>query len=117
MIGKKTLRLYQGRIDHNSQNERNILCTKGGKRKTIKSIPGCHGCHETCWWNSGWCPCEGLCSLQKIDQQVIQQKFYGPPQGNKITQCQMQIHSWGCAAMSCPNSCLCRPTFQSLKYH
>ena len=24
------------------------------KRKTTKSIPGCHGYHDTCWWNSGW---------------------------------------------------------------
>ena len=25
------------------------------------------------------------CSLQKMDQRVIQQTFYGPPKGNKIT--------------------------------
>ena len=43
--------------------------------------------------------------------------FYGPLKGNKITQRQMQIHSKGCAAASrSSNSCLCRPTFQLLKY-
>ena len=49
------------------------------------SVPGCYGYHETCWWNSGWCLCQRLCSLQKMDQRVIQQTFYGPPKGNKIT--------------------------------
>ena len=33
---------------------------------------------ENCWWNSGWCLCQRLCSLQKMDQRVIQQTFYGP---------------------------------------
>ena len=59
------------------------------------SVPGCYGYHETCWWNSGWCPCQRLCSLQKMDQRVIQQTSYSPIKGNKITHF----------------------TFQSLKYH
>ena len=64
------------RIDHNSYRDWNILRTKGGKRKTTKGVPGCYGYHETCWWNSGWCPCQGLCSLQKMDQRVIQQQNF-----------------------------------------
>ena len=40
------------------------------------SVPGCYGYHETCWWNSGWCPCQRLCSLQKMDQRVIQQQNF-----------------------------------------
>ena len=27
---------------------------QAAKRKTTKSIPGCDGHHDTCWWNSGW---------------------------------------------------------------
>ena len=85
LIGKKHWRFYQGRIDQNNHHDRNILRTKGGKRKTTKGISGCHGYHETCWWNSGWCPCQGLCSLQKMDQLVmLQQTFYGPLKSNKI---------------------------------
>ena len=80
-----SLRFYQRRIDHNSHHDRNVLRTKGGRRKTTKSICGCHGYHETCWWNSGWCPCQGLCILQKTDQRVIQQKNYGSLKGNNIT--------------------------------
>ena len=94
---KKRWRLYQGRIDHNSHHNRNILRTKSGKRKTSKGVPGCHGYHETSWWNSGWCPCQGLCSLQTMDQGVIQQQNFMAHRGNKITQHQMRIHSKGCA--------------------
>ena len=79
---KKHWRFYQRRIDHH----RNILRTKGGKCKTTKGVPGCHGYHETCRWNSGWCPCQGLCSLQKIDRRAIQQSNFLAPSGNKITQ-------------------------------
>ena len=67
-VEKKHLRFCQRRIDHNSHHGRNILRTKGGKRKTTKDVSGCHGNHEFCLWNSGWCPCQGLCSLQKMDQ-------------------------------------------------
>ena len=35
---------------------------------------------------AGLCPCQRLCSLQKIDQRVIQQQqLYGPLKDNKIT--------------------------------
>ena len=71
---KKRRRLYQRWMDHDSHHEPNIARTKGDKRKTTKGVPGCQGYHETCWWNSGWYPCQGLCSLQKMDQRVIQQK-------------------------------------------
>ena len=37
------------------------------------SVPGCYGYHKTCWWNSGQDPCQGLCSLKKMDQRVILQ--------------------------------------------
>ena len=47
-------------------------------RKTTKDVPRFYGYHETCWWNSGWCPCQRLCSLQKMDQRVIQQKILWP---------------------------------------
>ena len=72
MIEKKSF--YQGQINHNCYHYQNILRTKGGKRKTTKGVYGCHGYHETCWWNNGWCPCQGLCSLQKMDRRVIQQQ-------------------------------------------
>ena len=76
---KKSRRFYKGRIDHSSHHDRNILRTKGGKSKTTKGVSsGCHGYHETCWWNSGWCPFQGLCNLQEMDQRVIQQKFLWP---------------------------------------
>ena len=78
MTGKKYLRLYQGQIDDNCHHDRNILRTTGGKRKTTKGIPGCYGYHETCWWNSGWCSCQRLCSPQKMDQRVMQQKILCP---------------------------------------
>ena len=114
LIGMKRWRFYQRQIDHNSHHDRNILRTKGGKRKTTKGVPVCYGYHETC----AWCPCQRLYSLQKMYQRGIQQTFYGSRKGNKITQCQMQIHSKECTAASRPsNSCLCWPTFQSLKNH
>ena len=65
---KKNIKDYQTRIDHNSYHGQNILRTEGGKCNTTKGAPGCHGYHETCWWNSGWCSCQGLCSLQNVDQ-------------------------------------------------
>ena len=73
------------RIDHNSYRDWSILRTKGGKRKTTKGVPGCDGYHETCWLNSGWCPCQGLCSLQKMVQQVMQQNFMALLKGKRIT--------------------------------
>ena len=85
LIGKKRWRFCQRRIDHNSHHNRNILRTKGGKCKTTKGVPGCYGYHEICWWNSGWCLCQRLCSLHKMDQRVIRQTFYGLLKGNKIT--------------------------------
>ena len=100
---KKCWRFYQRQIDHNSHHNRNILRINSGKRKTTKGVPGCYGYHETCLWNSGWCPCQGVYSLQKMDQRVIQLKFYGPHKGNKITQRQMQIHLKGCATGSLPS--------------
>ena len=54
--------------------------------------------------NSRWCPCQRLCSLQKMYQRLIQQTFYSPIKGNKITQCQGSFQL------------LCL-TFQLLKYH
>ena len=30
------------------------------QNKTTKGLPGCHGYPENFWWNSGWCPCQGL---------------------------------------------------------
>ena len=39
---------------------------------------GCYGYHETCPWNLWRVAGEILCILQKMDQQVIQQKFYDP---------------------------------------
>ena len=84
---KKNLRFHQSQIDHNRHHDRNILRTKGCKCKTTKDVHRCHGYHETCWWNSEWCPCQGLCSLQKMDQRVIQQQTFLAPkrQRNYIT--------------------------------
>ena len=48
------------------------------KAANVKPPKACYGYHETCWWNSGWCPCQGLCSLQKMDQRVIQQNILWP---------------------------------------
>ena len=45
------------------------------------------------WRSAG----ERLCSLQEMDQGVIHQKLLWPSSGHKITQCQIQIHSKGCA--------------------
>ena len=70
---KKHCKFCQRQIDHKSHRDQNIPHTKGGKCKTAKGIPGCH---ETCWWNSGGCPCQRLCSLQKMDQGVIQQQNF-----------------------------------------
>ena len=48
------------------------------KCKTTKGVAGCYEHHETFWWNRGWCPCQILCSLQKMDQQVIQPQILSP---------------------------------------
>ena len=74
LIGKKIRRFYQIRIDHNHHYNQNILRIKGGKRKTTKGVLRCYGYHETCWWNSRWCPCQRLCSLQNMEKIVIQQE-------------------------------------------
>ena len=94
---KKHLIFYQRRIDQNHHHGRNILHIKGDTRKTTKGVPRCYGYHETCWWNSRWCPCQRLCSLQKIDQGAIQQQtFYSPIKGNKVTHpaCQSLKYCW-----------------------
>ena len=70
--------------DHNCHNHRNIFCTKSGKRKTTKGIPGCYGYHETCRWNLRRGIGERLCSPQEMDQRVMQQKFYGPLRATKL---------------------------------
>ena len=75
-LEKKNWKFYHRQIDHNSHRDRNILHIKGGKRKTTKGVHECHGYCETCWWNSRWCPCQELCSLQKMDQGVTQQKTF-----------------------------------------
>ena len=67
------------------------LITTATTTGIFKVVPGCYGCHKTCWWDSEWCPCQRLCSLQKMDQRVIQQTFYGPLKGNKITRHDMRL--------------------------
>ena len=47
---------------------------KGNRYKT--TIPGCYVYRKTCRQNSGWCPCQRLCSLQKMDQRVTQQQHF-----------------------------------------
>ena len=47
-----------------------ILRVKGGKRKTTKDIPRCHGYTKTCWWYLRRRAGERLCCLQKMDQRV-----------------------------------------------
>ena len=103
-IGKKSWRFYQRRIDHNSHYDRNILRTKGGKRKTTKDVSGCHGYHETCRWNSWWGVGERLYSLQKMDQWVVSQQFYSPTKDDKITQHHRSIgkRPWAQANSPCP---------------
>ena len=68
---KKRLRLYQRWTDHNCHNHRNIFRTNGGKGKTAKNISRFHGYHKTCRWNMWRGPGERLCSLEKMDQRVI----------------------------------------------
>ena len=81
---EKRLRFYQRWIDHNSHNNRNILRTKSGKCKTTKGIHGHDGYHEASWWHLWRSISERLCSLQKMDQRVIQQQNFMAPKGNKI---------------------------------
>ena len=54
------------------------LITTATTTEIFKGVPGCYGCHKTCWWDSEWCPCQRLCSLQKMDQRVIQQNILWP---------------------------------------
>ena len=82
---KKHWRFYQGWIDHSSHHERNILRTKDGKCKTTKGIPGCHGYHEMCWWNSGWYLVKDYAVYKKWTNEWYNKTFYGPLKGNKIT--------------------------------
>ena len=98
---KKYERLYQGLIDHNSHHNQNILRAKGDRQEATEGIPRCYGYHEACRWNSRWCPCQGLCSLQKMGGTTT--KIYGPLTGNKITQRQMQIYFKECAAAARPS--------------
>ena len=73
----------------NVHNHRNIFRIKSSKRKATKDISECHGYHKTCRWNMWSGAGEGLCSLQKMDQRVMQQKFYGPIRAIKlhVTKC------------------------------
>ena len=48
------------------------------------TILGCYVYAKTYRWNLWRGVGESLCSLQKMDQRVLQQKFYGPVKGNKI---------------------------------
>ena len=45
------------------------------------SIKG-YGYHETCWWNSGWCPCQRLSLYKKWIKEWYNKKFYGPLNGH-----------------------------------
>ena len=85
LTGKKRWRLYQRWTDHNCYNHRIIFCTKVDKRKTAKGISGCLGYHKTCRWNLWGDVGERLCSLQKMDQRLIQQNILCPPKSNKTT--------------------------------
>ena len=60
------------------------FCIKSGKCKTAKGIPRCHGYHKTCPWNLWESVGKRLCSLQEIDQRVMQQKLYGPLRAVKL---------------------------------
>ena len=83
---KKHSRFYERRINYNRHNHQNFLRTEDSKNKTTESISGWYQYRKTCWWNLWRGVSERLCSLEKIDQRVIQQqKFYGPLEGNKIT--------------------------------
>ena len=75
---KKHQRLYQIWTDHNHQGRWNIFWAKGGKRKTNKGISRCHGYTKTYPLDLWRCAGERLCNLQRMDQRVIQQKFYNP---------------------------------------
>ena len=45
-------------------------------KEANEGISGCHGYHETCQWNLWRGSDERLRILQKIDQGMIQHKFY-----------------------------------------
>ena len=81
--------------DYNNWGHRNIFRIKSSKCKTAKNIPRYHGYHKTCRWNLWRSAGERLCSLQKMDQRVIQQKIYGPLRTIKLT----QHHSKGCGVL------------------
>ena len=81
---KKNMEDYQRRTDHNCPNHRNIFRTKSGKCKTTKGIPGCYGYYKTYRWYLRRSISEGLCSLQEMDQGVLQQKNFIAPWGYKI---------------------------------
>ena len=51
---------------------------KDGLIISIKGIPRCYGYTKTYQWNLWRRAGERECSLQKMDQRVIQQKFYNP---------------------------------------
>ena len=40
------------------------------------TIPGRYVYRKICRQNIGWCPCQRLCSLQKMDQIVTQQQHF-----------------------------------------
>ena len=74
----KTIKDYQRWADHNRRSRRNIFRNKNGECKTTKGIRRCYVYYETFLSNLLRVLGEILCSLQKIDQGLIQQKCYGP---------------------------------------
>ena len=95
----------KGRGSFMKEMKENILNdAKKGSRDTNNSS------NET---TSAWCPCKKLCSLQKMDQLVIQQQnFIALLRAIKLhnTQCRFILReaSWRPAHLS---------TFQLLRYH
>ena len=83
--------------DYNHPGYQNTFQVKGGKRKTTKGVSRCHGYHENCWWNLWRGAGERLCSLQKMDQRVIQQKFDNPSRVRKLhSEGSKKLPTWEC---------------------
>ena len=78
LIGKKHWRFYQRQIDHNSHHDRNILRTKGGKRKTTKGVAGCYGIMKLVGGIVGGVLDKDYAVYRKWINEWYKKNFYGP---------------------------------------
>ena len=74
------------------------------------------GYHETCLWNLWWGVGEIICSLQKMDQRVVQQIFNGPLRTMKLNNAKCKQKNIRILTLETAYSCVLCPQSNSFAH-